>query len=564
VFIKNPKLKNIILIFLAGILLGISFPPINLFFCSFFGLALIIYLALDSKSYGQLFLRSYAVFAIEQLITISWLGLSGLRANADFFLVIGGLVTIIIHSLFLLIPVLVFYFISKNIKIKKFPDLTLSFFPFIWTAFEYFHSLGEVSFPWLTIGNAFTTQLDKIQFIEITGVYGISFWVCTIAVLIYYIYKESRKDCSGGCLLSFRKRKNIYLYIVILVLYILPNIYTAITGARNEYTDYVKEGTVNVGIIQPNFNPWTKWHMNPTSQTQEYADLLHQMNTRDTGLDLIVLPEAALTYYLTEPHNLSKFRILKDAVDSLNVPVLIGAPDILIYTDTLTAPPDASVYNGKYKYSSFNTAFLLKKGQEVSELQKYHKIRLVAGSERVPHQDIFIFLKKFINWGVGISSYEIGKDTTIFNLNDRNTFNTAICYESIYPDFFRRFVNKGADFSVVITNDGWWGKLSGTYQHNQFAILRAIENRRWIVRCANTGISCFIDPFGNMVLKTEINEREFINSKIGIKKDMTFYTKYGDLIGIISLYFSVILILTGVMLNFSGKAIRRKAKSELQ
>jgi len=540
------------------LLLGISFPPINFFFCSFFGIALIIHLALESKNYKQLLLRSYFIFTVEQLIVISWIGLSGLQSHADLFLVLGGFITIIIHSLFLLIPVLIFFFASRNIKFKKFPNFPLLLFPFIWIAFEYYHTLGEVSFPWLTIGNAFTTQLQKIQFIEITGVFGISFWVCSIGVLLYYFYIGNKSKCNEGCYLSFRKRKNIYIYLALLILYILPNIYTSITSSEDKYTDYKKDGTINVGIIQPNFNPWTKWYMNPKSQTEQYSEMIYDLNANNKNLDLIVLPEAALTYYLTEPYNISKFEILKNIVDSIKIPVLIGAPDIVIYSDSLTAPEDAPRYTDGHKYSSFNSAFLLEKGKGINELQKYHKIRLVAGSERVPHQDKLTFLKKIINWGVGISSYEIGKDTTIFNLNNKYTFNTAICYESIYPDFFRKFVNKDADFSIVITNDGWWGKLSGTYQHNQFAILRAVENRRWIVRCANTGISCYIDPYGNMYQKSEINERQLFSGEIGINKEKTFYTKHGDFLGEISMYFTGLIILTGIVMRFLLRDLRKE------
>jgi apolipoprotein N-acyltransferase len=550
------------LIVLAGGLLGISFPPLNIFFGSFFGLALIIHLTLDSKNYKQFFLRSYLIFIVEQLIAISWISLSGLQKHADTFLAISGAIMIIIHSLFLLIPVLIFFFISRNIKIKKFPNFVLIFFPFTWVAFEYFHSLGEVSFPWLTIGNAFSTQLNKIQFIEITGVFGISFWACIIAALIYYLVLETRRIDSKSFIPAFTKRKNIYIYIVLLLLYILPDIYSTATSSRDKYTEYKKEGVLKIGVIQPNYNPWIKWTTNSKAMTEDYAEMIKDLTANNKNLDLIVLPEAALNYYLLDSNNESKFRILKNLVDSLNIPVLTGAPDIKIWTDTLNAPKDAPKYNSIYKYSSYNSAILIEKNKNNSELQKYHKIHLVAGSERLPHQDQLSFLKDFIKWEVGISSYEIGTDTTIFSLNGKGTFNTAICYESVYPDFFRRFVNKGADFSVVITNDGWWGKLFGTYQHNQFAILRAVENRRWIVRSANTGISCIIDPYGNMTNKTEIYERAMFASDIGINKETTFYTEHGDLIGEISIYLTSLLIFTGLVFKLYNSVSKRKLKQQ--
>ena len=180
-------------------------------------------------------------------------------------------------------------------------------------------------------------------------------------------------------------------------------------------------------------------------------------------------------------------------------------------------------------------------------------MKLVIASERIPYQEHLKFLKSFIKWGVGISSYEIGKDTTIFNLKNKYTFNTAICYESIYPEFFSEFVNKGADFSVVITNDGWWGNTAGYRQHLNLARLRAIETRRSIARSANTGISCFIDPYGNMLQETEIVEKVLLSGEIGINKEKTFYTQHRDLTGRLCMYLSGVLILIGFAMKIFKK-----------
>ncbi len=542
--------------------MGVSFPPINLFICSFFGMAIIIYLTLDSKNYRQFFFRNYLVFTFYQLITVSWLALSGLQKDADLFLLLGGSITIILHSLFLMIPTLIFFFVSRNIGISRFPNFSLLFFPFFWTGFEYYHYLGEVSFPWLTIGNAFTTQLQKIQFIEYTGVLGISFWVCVLSVMIYYIFLECRNQYCEGGIFIFRKKKNVIIYFLILLIYFVPDFYSFLAGPQSKYTGYKTEGTLKVGIVQPNVNPWIKWKENSRVLTEEYAQEIRDISEKNKNLDLIVFPEAAITYYILDPMSESKYGILKDAVDSIGIPVLIGAPDLTLYTDTINAPSDAPKYNSKYRYASYNSAILFEKGKNKSALQKYHKIKLVVASERMPHQEKLIFLKNLIKWGVGISSYEIGTDTTIFNLKDKYTFNTAICYESIYPEFFSEFVKKGADFCVVITNDGWWGKLFGTYQHNQYSILRAIENRRWIVRSANTGISCFIDPYGNILQSTEINEKALLAQEIGISKQQTFYTKHGDLTGIACMYFTVILIFGGFSVKIIKK-FRKKSGQEL-
>ena len=123
----------------------------------------------------------------------------------------------------------------------------------------------------------------------------------------------------------------------------------------------------------------------------------------------------------------------------------------------------------------------------------------------------------------------------------------------MYPEFFAAFSEKGSTFNVIITNDGWWGKLFGTYQHNQFAILRAIENRRWIARCANTGISGTIDPYGNMYNQSPINEKFIISDYVGINTEVTFYTRHPYLFPNILLLISCVIILGAVVLRIAKK-----------
>ena len=168
-----------------------------------------------------------------------------------------------------------------------------------------------------------------------------------------------------------------------------------------------------------------------------------------------------------------------------------------------------------------------------------------------PYADDVPWLIKPLSWGVGISNWARGKDTTVFRLRNGITFSTLICYESVFPDYVRRFVKKGADFLVIITNDGWYGKSSGPYQHAAYAILRAVENRRSVVRAANTGISEFIDPYGRYIGKqTRLDERTTLAAEIPIDEQVTFYTEHGDWIAHIAEIISAGVLLIGVFLKF--------------
>jgi apolipoprotein N-acyltransferase len=546
------KLKNILLYLITGLCFGLAFPPFNFYLLIFAGFVLLLRIIESCKNYKELLLRVYITLIFFELIATSWVGLSGMRESADRFLIAGGVFVIFFHPVYILIPVVIFYFISNNIKSKKFPDINLLFFPFIWVTFEYLQTLTEVTFPWLFAGNAFTTTLEKIQYIDYTGVYGVSFWVCVLSVLVFYLY-ENLKSSPENIFAELRKKKNVALLIAILLIYILPNIYTKLSSSQNKYTNASDE-KISVSIIQPNIGAWVKWGANQKNLIGDYASMIKEAAAKKQGIKMIVLPETAIPFYLFYSVYDDLFESFKSACDSSNTTVLTGIMDMKLYENQSLAKVDSKKFSsrGQY-YDTYNSAVLLEKGKDKTSYQKYNKIKLVTGSERMPYQEKLPFLKDLIRWGVGLSSYQLGEDTTIFLLDNKYKFNTAICFESVFPRFFSKFVEKGAQFSVIITNDAWWGKLFGTYQHNQFAILRAIENRRWIVRCANTGISCFIDPYGNMYDETPINEKAIFTGDIGIRNDKTFYTENGDVFSLICFYLSTGFFIAGIIVKFSSK-----------
>jgi len=531
--------------------MGISFPPFNLSYLIIAGYAFLIGIIHNSTNFKQVFFRGYTVFLFFELIALSWIALSGFRENADSFLILGGSLTILIHCILYQIPVIVYFFIYKGfnhrnknktgdyngqIKLNK-NNYSLFVFPFVFTSFEYIMSVTEVSFPWLTTGNAFTTNLEKIQYAEITGVYGISVWSLYLSSLLYYLFFLIRNPDIN--INSIIRHKHIIIALLIIVFFVSPNLYTHISQVKNIHSKSVSNNIVRIAIVQPNVDPWKKWGTKSSELVKSYVESIKNIAGKDSSVKLIVFPETAITFYLLHPAFKERFFPLKNIVDSIGIPVIIGFPDMEIHKDLTRVRIDSKPLSTGGYYDIFNTAVLLEKGKDDTSYQKYHKNKLVAGSERMPYQEKVSFLKSLISWGVGISSYQIGTDTTIFNVDNKYKFNTAICYESVYPEFFSSFVKKGAEFSVIITNDGWWGKLPGTYQHNMFAVLRAIENRRWIIRCANTGISGVIDSYGNMYEQSNINEEALIITTIGTNNKITFYSDNGDYVGRFSVYLTL-------------------------
>lgn len=508
-------------------------------------LAFIIY---TSDNYKQLFTRTYLAFFIFDLIAISWLPLSGMRENADRFLILGGSVAIILHCITLQIPVLFFYFFYRRFaKInKRYSVLLFLFYPFFQVGFEYLTTIQEVSFPWLNAGHAFTNILSKIQFADITGVFGVSLWAVFIGILLFYLCLAIFTD-------EVSQKKSIPLALLILIVFVLPDIYNYSSSAKSKYSLNPSTDTLKAGIVQPNINPWGKWTSSPRDIMREYIQQMKELIDSSGKPDLLILPETAMPYYLLYPSYEERLNEIKNFVDSINVPVLTGFVNLHTYLNSSEARNDSKKFSNGTYYDVFNSALLIEK----NKLQIYNKIKLVIASERMPYQEKIPFLRNMINWSVGLSSFQTGKDTTVFSLDDKFKFNTAICYESIYPEFFSSFVKRGSQLGIIITNDGWWGKLPGTYQHNQFAIFRAIENRRWILRTANTGISCSIDPYGDMYLESNINQKENIIAKFGTRTEMTFYTLHGDYIGSYSLYLMIFLVLIAFILKifFSSRKV---------
>ncbi len=238
-------------------------------------------------------------------------------------------------------------------------------------------------------------------------------------------------------------------------------------------------------------------------------------------------------------------------VQKNKVYLLTGMPDIRYYVNGSDLPSDAK-YNqeGDYYYRTYNAIYLF--SPYTRNIQKYGKMKLVPFGERVPFVDTFPFLGDLIRWGVGITGWNVGRDTLVFNVplrikNDKKSrdtlkLNGLVCYESIYPDFVASFVKKGAQLITVVTNDSWYGNSSGPYQHKEMSVLRAVENRRSVLRSANGGISCFINPLGITVIQSKMFTKDIIVRDVPVEKGETIYTKTHSVIPLLCSVFSLWLI----------------------
>jgi apolipoprotein N-acyltransferase len=517
-------------------MLGGSFPPSPFGILACFGLIplLVVLESLERHSLRYIFLSMF----VFHLITLNWTG--GYAHMNDPYMMIAGGVTMTLHPFFYFIPLGVFVIVKKRFGTIA----ALGVLPFLWVAYEYSHTLSEWSFPWITLGNSQSYDIARIQFIEYTGVLGLSFWIVVLNVLGFLLYRSLR--ING---ISFRSPLNATLFASILLLYILPTLHGRIVLSTPKHESTVahnpqSSASIRVGIVQSNVDPWEKWKNTGFESVELYLRMTDSLVKLNMGQhpDLVLWPETAMPHHVLLQQNKASLAMIRERVDSLGLSVLFGLPHAVFYDDQTEAPPSAKrIQTTGERYDAFNAAAFVQ--PHIEQIPWYGKMKMVPIAERVPYADAFYFFD-FLRWGVGIGGWQIGRDTVIFQENRTGAkFCGLICYESVYPEFVASFVKKGAEFIAILTIDSWWSYMSGAYQHHQYAIFRAIENRRWIARCAVGGFSSYIDPMGNVHDKTELFTQAVLCKTLERRTALTFFSVHGEWLGKLCSAFSVLIVL---------------------
>jgi apolipoprotein N-acyltransferase len=464
-------------------LMGLAFPPLQLGFLAYWGFLPLFFL-LENITFKQAIKWGYLAGFLWNLATLYWIG----------WVTIPGLIGVL-----LVMPIYLSVYCWLHVLFKqKFGTKFIYLMPAVWVTIEFLKSLGSLGFPWTTVAYTQTYYTDLIQYASITGVYGVSFWIVLINVILFILVKQRRT-----------LRQSLVYIIILLILFLIPFIYSKSTIPS---VDESKEN-VNVSVIQGNVDPFLKWD---DSFIENNFGIYEQASylTESGNPDLIIWPETATACYLRVREDyLKKMEIL---TDSLNVAVLAGSPDFR--------------YLDEGGYETYNGILFFQPAND--EMQSYWKMHLVPFGERVPFEDSIPFLNNFFeSLNMGTGDFAPGSEFKLFSMKFKNELLQiagVICYESVFPDLVRKFVKMGGKLLVIITNDAWFGNTSGPYQHAQIAVFRAIENRISIARSANTGISSFIDRYGRVLAETKYNEKTSLTHKIPIREELTFYSIYGD------------------------------------
>lgn len=519
---KKQRRKERLLLILSGIILGISFPPFPFPITLLIFVGLIPYFIVIKRrtTLASISRATFLFSLVFSLITIYWVG--SWSSEADPYLMLAGVALLLVYPCVMLIPSTLFYLTRK-----VFPKFdAIWFFPLFWVTLEYLLTQTDLRFPWLLLGHGLAKFNLFIQGADIVGTNGLSLIAAYINVLLFKSFFEKNSEEK------FRLKPLLIAVFIFLCMMIY--------GIYKTSTFRISERKVRIGIVQPNLNPWDKW------STGNLSDLLNMYLTLsqkcvDEGAEVILWPETALPVYAFGGTYPMVENSIYNFLDTNNVSLLTGMPDI-IYDLNQNNIPEDSKYSGpgNYYYRTYNAVLGLNPGSR--SIQRYGKMKLVPLGERVPFVDQFAFLGDLLKWGVGITGWNIGKDTTVFKIKnekiDTIKVGGLVCYESVDPVFVTAFVQKGAELITVVTNDSWYGKSSGPYQHKDFAMLRAVENRRSVVRCANGGVSCIINAKGNILAETEMFEKTTLVGEVPLQDEKTFYSENPLIVPILCSVFS--------------------------
>lgn len=477
------------------------------------------------------------VFNFSALAFLVWnLGATWWIYNASF---VGVFLAVVVSTLFMSTAV----WLSFKTWQAWGRKLGLTALVVFWIAYEFCYTHGEVSWPWLTLGNGFAYENKLIQWYEYTGTFGGSLWVLLVNILIYLSFfpKVNQKGINNKFAISAA--------LVIL----LPLTFSII-----RYFTYTE--TINprkIVVVQPNIDPYLKFNdIDPIEQTQIQIDAAKTLS--DSTVDYVVAPETSIMNNIWL-HELDKVPDLKMVREFQNeFPKLKYVTGIMCYQlyspgEKLTAT--ANDYGNGYYYDSYNSAIQI---DSTDSIQIYHKSMLVIGVEKMPYPALLKILRPLtLRLGGTFRSHNIQKERSVFNSpNDSFKIGTVICYESVYGEFVTEYVQKGAGYIFVITNDGWWANTPGHRQHNSLSSIRAIETRRSIARSANTGISSFINQRGDVLQKITWWKRGAIVEELNYNSKLTFYVKHGDYIGRSAFYLAWFLLVSIIL-----KTVFRKKAS---
>ena len=485
----------------------------------------------------------YGTFVAWNAVTTFWV------CNAT---VGGGIFAILANALQMSLVFGLFRWVKRRFQGRRRGGaLPYLFLAAAWIAWEkYYLTVAEISWPWLVLGNAFAGTSSLVQWYEFTGTLGGSLWIWASSLSVFGILVA----LSDGRFSSSWNKKARFAAVAGTVLAVFgPMVWSLVLW--NRYQE-VSEEVVPVVIAQPDFDPYQKFQSMTQDQQNvilldQFAQGLKEMRKEhpdDTSSVLLLAPETFTSDILCNdvPSSRTFQRFVSFLHGHPGAEILFGASSWTRYEQAARPSANARKMGDGDWYETHNSALIV---DSSGRFGLYQKSKLVPGVEMLPYVKVLGPIDDKLLGGV--AGRCVGQPA-VSNLLFRQEVpvGCAVCYESVYGEHCASYVRAGAKLLTVITNDAWWGDTPGYRQHLNYARLRAIETRRDIARCANTGISAFIDQKGRILSRTTWWEPAVLRGTVNLSSRETFFVRAGDLIGRLSVFLFVLL--------FAAALIRRK------
>jgi len=484
---------NFILAILSSLLIAAAFPTVfgqvrlpNLGFLAWVALVPLFFAirnAAPRRAFGLTFLASIVWY----FVSLGWLYTAlTTYGHLDSLVSIGvlTLMMVILATYISLAPMMAAW-VEKRLGIGRFWTI-----PLFWVALEFSRNyLPCNGFPWGNITNSQYAYLPIIQVVDVAGVYGLTYVMVVVNCAVTLL-------C---CRAVWNSKKIVFACALFIATLVYG--YTRLHFIDKEQSSWP---SIRVAALQGNIPQDDKGVLGEeVLQLIPYRKYTEMLKT--SGVNLIIWPESAYPWVLLDNK--------KDVPPALLG--LDGAESYLL-TGVLTEQ------TGVRERTLYNSMMLLDSGGNI--IGRYYKSHLVPFGEHVPYKKLLFFAKKLV---APVGNFAVGKDLTPLYTDDYQ-IGGLVCYEDIFPEIARTLTRNGANFLAVITNDAWYGRSSAAFQHLAISVFRAVENRRWMIKAANSGLSAMIDAKGQIISKTDIFEEGMIvaNMKLGVGNSL--YTKYGD------------------------------------
>lgn len=408
--------------------------------------------------------------------------------------------------------------------------------PALWVAVE-LARFWVTGFPWNLLGGAQIDNASLMLLVPVTGVYGASFYIAAVNAAFVVAFVSSGR----------RRKLAVSIFAAAIAIPLLGNLRAPVVAPKPTHEAVLVQQNIPIADgVQ-----WTAEYFDQTIAAVAEVSRIPRAATPANGPRLLIWPESPAPFYVNDP----KFRHWVSTVAADQNAFLIAGSVGMKATG-----------NANNDYEIYNSATLIAPSGEF--IDRYDKVHLVPFGEYVPFKKILFFANELTR---EVSNFTPGARRNVLTLAAvpaaaehkhhpgmempppapvtqpaGTKAGVFICYESIFPDEVRQFARHGAEVLVNISNDGWYGNSGAIDQHLAMARMRALENRRWVLRATNTGVTASIDPYGRIVARAPRNVRTSLAAPYSLVSEQTVYTRWGDWFA----YLCAIITLAALVLAF--------------